>query len=73
MAICRWEVASGSGDSKFGIWKGASGSGDSKFGIGKGVSGSGSNKIDIGMRAAQQAIGSRKLAVGSWHRAVVSS
>ncbi|MBS7386055.1 MAG: hypothetical protein KIG28_07960 [Bacteroidales bacterium] len=39
MAICRWEVASGSGDSKFGIWKVASGSGGSKFSIWKGVSG----------------------------------
>ena len=39
MAICRWEVASGSGDSKFGIWKVASGSGGSKFGIWKVASG----------------------------------
>ena len=48
------------------IGKVASGSGGSKFSIGKGASGSGSSKIDIGMRAAQQAVGSR-------HRAVVSS
>ena len=37
-------------------------------GIGKGASGSGSSKIDIGMRVA-----GRLLAVGSRHRAVVSS
>ena len=54
-------------------WVEVSSSGDSKFGFGKGVSGSGSSKIDIGMRAAQQDVGSRKLAVGSRHRAVVSS
>ena len=35
MAICGWVVASGSGDSNFGIRKVASGSGGSKFGIGK--------------------------------------
>ena len=46
----------------------ASGSDGSKFGIGKVASGSGSSKIDIGMRVA-----GRLLAVGSRHRAVVSS
>ena len=68
MAICGWVVASGSDGSKFGIGKVASGSGGSKFSIGKGASGSGSSKIDIGMRVA-----GRLLAVGSRHRAVVSS
>ena len=65
MAICGWVVASGSDGSKFGIGKVASGSGGSKFSIGKGASGSGSSKIEIGMRAAQQAVGSRQLAVGT--------
>ena len=46
--------------------EGGIGSGGSKFDIRECASGSGSSKIGIGMRAAQQA-------VGSWHRAVVSS
>ena len=62
MTICGWVEVSSSGDSKFGIGKGVSGREYREVG----VSGSGSSKIDIGMRAAQQAVGSR-------HRAVVSS
>ena len=63
MSICGWEVASGSGGRSL-----ASGRWHRGVCIGKGVSGSGSSKIDIGMRVA-----GRLLAVGSRHRAVVSS